>query len=1403
MKPYEFEPRLRKTLESSSLAYAIYQYLDGKIKTLLVSDGLTLALGLNRDEAVRLLNEHMYAGVHPDDKEGMEEKAIEFAKNGAPYDVTYRQKIGDDPNYHTIHAFSHRFPVEEGLFLEIVWYQDLALEGDGLGKDDFLQATLLPVKSLYDPLTGLPNMLFFLENAEKKKNEYLKNGKKVVVLAFDLTGMKGFNMKYGIEKGNVLLCSFAKILKKHYRSPNVSRFGDDHFCALTNDSRLEETFDEIFQEMSRVNDGVSLPVRIGVYQGGDIPLSKACDRAKAACDDNRHAYVSKVTYFSDELQRELDNKDYVINHLEKALKEGWIQPFYQPIVRAVNGQVSDEEALARWIDPDRGMLAPADFIPILEDAQLLYKVDLHILDCVLRDFKKKEEEGIDLVPVSINISRYDFGCCDMVEEISRRVRDSGYPPRFISVEITESVFGLNIDYVKEQIKRFHERGFEVWMDDFGSGYSSLNVLQDFEVDTIKLDMRFMRSFENNKKNRPILTQIVRMAEKLNIDTICEGVEKESQVAFLKSIGCDKLQGYYYSQPNPLKTILERSIIIGKEKPEQSDYYQAIGNASLTDPEINGDEGTAVEKFLMTTSVGILEVKNDQYTLLRCTDSYKDFCLQNGLIQEDRTTKTGWPFLRNVDMNFARTVKKSIASGNWESSQQKIKGDKANLLVYVRPLAHDSLTGADAVMVVLSTFNWKTAEAQEKENEPLLRKPDLDLYKDFPVPVALVKVLMNPEKTGAKDIEFSFANEKFCEMMGLPQNALLNHRYLQNFNEGDKIWVEHAYDAVAHGKTNQGQRLGKLSGHWLNFIVSPCSIPGYAVFCFPDVDNALLKGKEGEKSWTAEDTLIRITKILNLTAKYETKMQQILYELGTIIHPDRLQILETDRKIISNTFEWCKPGVPSVKKMMQRLPFDAYGAYWEEYLFTNDCLDIKDIENVKESFPLFYEIAKKQGVKRLIAVPFYHEGVLIGYLVADNYELEEKIDTKSLLFKVSDFLEAEVAAHQINPTGTDPVKTRFSTEKRIGRRQRILESLGLEPKTSTQIEYVDHLNMRMAKWTSLVMAVFEFSLACIFGTYVLQNQGLDSLYTSFSYVLLHNISYSVFFFASLGMFFYSTFFLKGKFNKAKRLSHKTQLVVDIYIIICNLFGVLTATLEFQSGNQSVALMTTLLYSFLIYRINPIKASVFLLSFYALYGISICYIPMIDPSYQGINMTIDPIFGANVTIFFIIMIVVTFVFYKSIMNTAGSSIMDRLTKTKNRYCLDLDLKRLMDTELVVMMMDIDNFKHYNDTFGHEVGDIILQDVAKALKFVFDEKCVYRYGGDEFLIIRKGDKASFEKCLATLQSSLDDFETMDIHITYSAGYKGNVCHNEADLDNVIREADALLYQAKKHGKGKTVSE
>jgi len=96
-----------------------------------------------------------------------------------------------------------------------------------------------------------------------------------------------------------------------------------------------------------------------------------------------------------------------------------------------------------------------------------------------------------------------------------------------------------------------------------------------------------------------------------------------------------------------------------------------------------------------------------------------------------------------------------------------------------------------------------------------------------------------------------------------------------------------------------------------------------------------------------------------------------------------------------------------------------------------------------------------------------------------------------------------------------------------------------------------------------------------------------------------------------------------------------------------------------------------------------------------------------------------------------------------------------------------------------------------------------VAKALKFVFDEKCVYRYGGDEFLIIRKGDKASFEKCLATLQSSLDDFETMDIHITYSAGYKGSVCHNEADLDHVIREADALLYQAKKHGKGKTVSE
>ena len=200
-----------------------------------------------------------------------------------------------------------------------------------------------------------------------------------------------------------------------------------------------------------------------------------------------------------------------------------------------------------------GFLSPADFISELEDARLIYKLDLYVLEQVLKKIRSRMSAKEEIVPQSINLSRSDFETCDIVEEIRKRVDDAGVERNMISVEITEGIIGENFDYMKEQIYRFQDLGFKVWMDDFGSGYSSLNVLHSISFDLIKFDQNFTIKLLEEERGRIIMKDMMKMAESLQVDTICEGVETKEQALFLREIGCSKQQGYYYGKPCPLET----------------------------------------------------------------------------------------------------------------------------------------------------------------------------------------------------------------------------------------------------------------------------------------------------------------------------------------------------------------------------------------------------------------------------------------------------------------------------------------------------------------------------------------------------------------------------------------------------------------------------------------------------------------------------------------------------------------------------------------------------------------------------------------------------------------------------------------------------------------------------------
>ena len=200
------------------------------------------------------------------------------------------------------------------------------------------------------------------------------------------------------------------------------------------------------------------------------------------------------------IYREDDKRDYILGHFSQALDERWIEVYYQPIMRAMTGLICNEEALARWVDPVNGMILPEEFIPVIEDAKLLHKLDLYMIDLVLSDIRKYQDGKIvQVVPISVNVSKYDFEYCDMVSEILKRVEAAGVSPKYLVIEIAESVLELEHDFIKEQLNKLQSRGFKIWMDDFGRGYGSLNVLQDFDFDLIKLDMKFMKEFSKKVK----------------------------------------------------------------------------------------------------------------------------------------------------------------------------------------------------------------------------------------------------------------------------------------------------------------------------------------------------------------------------------------------------------------------------------------------------------------------------------------------------------------------------------------------------------------------------------------------------------------------------------------------------------------------------------------------------------------------------------------------------------------------------------------------------------------------------------------------------------------------------------------------------------------------------------------
>ena len=405
----------------------------------------------------------------------------------------------------------------------------------------------------HDALTGLYNRSTFC----RKTADFLRqnpNGTYNMV-QFDIERFKVINELYGNFMGDRILLLIAEGLQKCLKDKGTyGRLEADHFavCLPAGTEELQYVREQMDKSLASVKIEQKINLYYGVYtvEDRDMSVDLMCDRANLALRTVKGNSNRSYAVYNDELHQVVLSEQQLTNSMEEALLQRQFEVYYQPVVDLKTGEVVSAEALVRWNHPEKGMVSPGFFIPFFEHNGFIIKLDAYIREEVCRNIMELGRRGLNCVPVSVNVSRlefYDPNLCRSIIDLTERYR---LEPGMMRLEITESAYTDNPQQLLAAMKELQNYGFQVLMDDFGSGYSSLNMLKDVPVDILKMDMKFLENQGISGRGPEILASLVRMAKKLGMHTIAEGIETKEQGDFLRSVGCEYGQGYYYARPMP-------------------------------------------------------------------------------------------------------------------------------------------------------------------------------------------------------------------------------------------------------------------------------------------------------------------------------------------------------------------------------------------------------------------------------------------------------------------------------------------------------------------------------------------------------------------------------------------------------------------------------------------------------------------------------------------------------------------------------------------------------------------------------------------------------------------------------------------------------------------------------------
>ena len=443
-----------------------------------------------------------------------------------------------------------------------------------------------------DDLTGLYSKPYFLVQAQKILEK--RGDKNYDIICIDIERFKLVNDICGIEIGNKILRSVGQLILDEAKNWNgiAGHFSEDVFFVLCErpDSFGEEGFRKNIDKLNSIEDvkrfNLHLRLVFGLYKVHNLrtPISVMCDRAQMAAEKVKGHYGVYYCYYDDSIRKKMIVEQKIAGSMESALKNREFLVYYQPKYDLATETIAGAEALVRWRSKEMGMMSPADFIPLFEKNGFITRMDMFVWEKVCIDLRAWLSAGNKIVPVSVNVSRADLLNPSLVSTLTNLIKKYDIPPKFLHLEITESAYTEDPEQILKVIYELRKHDFMIEMDDFGSGYSSLNMLSEMPIDILKLDMNFVRNEMERTNGKGILSYIISLANWLNLKVVAEGVETKGQVTQLKDMGCAYVQGYYFSKPldrDEFFSLLRKSKITDMNAPKTN------GVDNLTKANIEG------------------------------------------------------------------------------------------------------------------------------------------------------------------------------------------------------------------------------------------------------------------------------------------------------------------------------------------------------------------------------------------------------------------------------------------------------------------------------------------------------------------------------------------------------------------------------------------------------------------------------------------------------------------------------------------------------------------------------------------------------------------------------------------------------------------------------------------------